>query len=56
VSPAGSACTWLRCNADGRLCTPIDGATSRSYAPSAADQGYGLTATVDGALSLRIDA
>jgi hypothetical protein len=44
-SPTYTA-TWLRCNANGRLCTPIAGATKTTYRPTAADTGHTLVATV----------
>jgi hypothetical protein len=37
---------WLRCNRNGRICTPIAGATSASYAATAADSGHTLLALV----------
>ena len=40
---------WQRCNANGRLCTPISGATSASYAVTAADTGHALIAVVTAA-------
>jgi hypothetical protein len=55
---------WQRCNANGRICTPIAGATAATYVPIAADVGHALvvvaTATVGGAkqavLSVATDA
>jgi hypothetical protein len=44
--PNGYTTTWLRCNANGRLCTPIPGATKATYVPTAADAGHTLVATV----------
>jgi hypothetical protein len=40
------ATTWLRCNANGRLCAPIAGATKMTYLPTAADTGHTLVAAV----------
>ncbi len=37
---------WRRCNANGRVCTPIAGATSASFAVTAADSGHALAALV----------
>jgi len=47
-SPATSSFTyaWLRCNANGRLCTPVAGATAASYVPVADDAGHTLVAVV----------
>jgi hypothetical protein len=44
--PSGYTTTWLRCNANGRLCSPISGATRATYKPSAADAGHTLVAAV----------
>jgi hypothetical protein len=44
--PAKYAATWLRCNANGRLCAPIAGATKTTYKPTAADTGHTLVAAV----------
>jgi Ig domain of plant-specific actin-binding protein len=37
---------WLRCNANGRLCTAIAGATAGTYTPTAADFDHRLVAAV----------
>ena len=37
---------WLRCNANGRICTPIAGATAASYTLSADDVGHALVSVV----------
>jgi hypothetical protein len=39
---------WLRCNANGRLCTKVAGATTDSYAVTAADAGHVLLAEATG--------
>jgi len=44
--PSGYVATWLRCNANGRLCTPIAGATHATYKPTTADAGHTLVASV----------
>jgi hypothetical protein len=44
--PATYEATWLRCNANGRLCAPIAGATKMTYRPTAADTGHTLVAAV----------
>ena len=46
LEAAGYAYAWLRCNANGRLCTPIPRATATSYKPVAADAGHTLVAEV----------
>jgi hypothetical protein len=44
--PSAVAVAWLRCNANGRLCAPIPGATGATYAVTAADRGSTLVAQV----------
>ncbi|MES1246147.1 MAG: hypothetical protein ABUS54_00560 [Actinomycetota bacterium] len=53
ASPSTFTYAWLRCNANGRLCTAIAGATTQTYALTADDQGHSIVATVDGVLSTR---
>jgi hypothetical protein len=48
--PSAFGYQWLRCNANGRLCVPIDGATGSSYAMTAADGGHALVAVVHAAV------
>ncbi len=45
-TPGSVAYAWWRCNANGRICAPIDGATSVTYVPVAADVGHALAALV----------
>jgi hypothetical protein len=47
-SAAASSFTyaWLRCNANGRICATIAGATAASYTPTADDVGHRLVASV----------
>ncbi|HUZ82150.1 MAG TPA: hypothetical protein VMU73_07875, partial [Gaiellaceae bacterium] len=45
-SPTTFAYTWLRCNANGRLCTAIAGASAASYTLTAGDSGHTIVATV----------
>jgi len=45
-TPTAFAYQWLRCNANGRLCTAIDGATAAAYTTTSADSGHTLVATV----------
>src|SRR5439155_1602488 len=37
--PSALGYQWQRCNANGRLCAPIDGATASTYTAAAADTG-----------------
>ena len=45
-TPASVAYTWLRCNANGRVCAAIPGATAPSYTLTADDAGHTLVAGV----------
>src|SRR5207249_7082880 len=51
--PSALGYQWQRCNANGRLCVPIDGATASAYTATAADTGHTLlvleTASLNGA-------
>jgi hypothetical protein len=53
AAPSTFAYGWLRCNANGRLCAPIPGATTQSYTATADDHGHSIVATVNGVLSTR---
>jgi hypothetical protein len=44
--PTSLVYAWLRCNANGRLCAPIAGATAAGYTSVLADVGHTLVATV----------
>ena len=44
--PTGYQYTWLRCNAAGRHCVQIHGATAATYAARAADRGHRLRVRV----------
>jgi len=44
--PTAYAYQWQRCNANGRLCAAIAGATAASYPVAAADAGHALVAVV----------
>jgi hypothetical protein len=44
--PSTYATAWLRCNANGRLCASIAGATKATYRPTAGDSGHTLVAAV----------
>ena len=41
---------WRRCNPNGRICSPIAGATAATYAVTAADVGHALVAVVSATL------
>ena len=45
-TPSAVAYAWQRCNANGRICVPIDGATSATYVPVADDVGHALAVLV----------
>jgi hypothetical protein len=45
-TPTSFAYSWLRCNQNGRACTPITGATAASYVATAADAGHALAVLV----------
>jgi hypothetical protein len=47
--PAALTYSWRRCNVNGRLCTPVDGATTDTYAVTAADVGHVVLAAVTAA-------
>jgi hypothetical protein len=46
ATPASVTYAWERCNANGRICAPIAGATSASYTPTSADSGHELVVLV----------
>jgi hypothetical protein len=45
-TPSAYSYTWQRCNANGRICAPIAGATLSTYTVTAADSGHQLVAIV----------
>ena len=51
-SPSRFDYTWTRCDASGSSCVPIDGATTQTYALTAADAGSTLRVVVTGANSI----
>jgi len=53
TTPTTFTYAWLRCNANGRICTPIAGATQQTYTRTADDSGHAIVATVNGVLSTR---
>jgi len=46
ATPASTTYQWERCNANGRICVVIAGATSASYTSTSADSGHELAALV----------
>ena len=46
ATPAALKYAWLRCNANGRLCTAVAGATTDTYTVTADDAGHVLLAAV----------
>jgi hypothetical protein len=46
--PASVTYAWQRCNANGRVCTAIAGATASTYLVTADDEGHALAAVVTG--------
>jgi len=50
-APTALAYQWLRCNTNGRLCSPVSGATGSSYTVTPADSGHTLVAVVTGTLN-----
>jgi hypothetical protein len=49
--PSALAYQWQRCNANGRLCSPIAGATASTFTAAAADSGHTLLVVVTGSLN-----
>ena len=48
-APSIFSYAWARCDTTGSTCTPVAGATDKTYTPTAADSGYTLRVTVTGA-------
>jgi hypothetical protein len=46
TTPGSTTYAWQRCNPNGRVCAPIDGATSSTYTVTAADMGHALLAII----------
>jgi hypothetical protein len=44
--PTSTTFSWQRCNANGRICVPIAGATTATYTVTDADAGHALLAVV----------
>ena len=51
-APSTFSYAWSRCDATGSACTPIPGATAKTYAPAAADSGTTLRVAVTGSNSV----
>jgi hypothetical protein len=45
-APTSYTYAWQRCNSNGRICTPITGATKNTYTLTAADSGHAIAAIV----------
>jgi hypothetical protein len=45
-TPTSYSYSWLRCNANGRICAPIAGAATATYAITAGDAGHVVVAAV----------
>jgi hypothetical protein len=48
--PSGYAYRWQRCNANGRLCSVVPGATASTYGVTTADVGHAVVAVVHAAV------
>jgi hypothetical protein len=46
TTPTSTTVQWERCNANGRICTAIAGASGTSYTPTSADSGHTLVTLV----------
>jgi hypothetical protein len=46
AKPRATTYVWLRCNANGRVCTAIPDATAATYTPTAADFDHRLVASI----------
>jgi uncharacterized protein YukE len=59
-SPTSFTYSWSRCNANGRICTPIVGATAATYVVTSQDVGHALvvlvTASSGGATAAALSA
>ena len=47
-APSSFSYVWSRCDSTGATCTPIDGATDKTYTLTAADSGFTVSVTVTG--------
>jgi hypothetical protein len=48
-APSSFGYVWARCDSTGATCTPIDGATDKTYTLTSADSGFTVRVTVTGA-------
>jgi hypothetical protein len=55
-APASTTVAWLRCNANGRLCVAVGGATAATYTVGPADAGHTLVAAVTAAFGATTQA
>jgi hypothetical protein len=55
-SAASVSYAWQRCNANGRICSPIAGASTATYVPVAADVGHAVAALVTATASGKTQA
>jgi hypothetical protein len=54
--PTAFTYAWLRCNANGRLCVPIAGASAASYTLTADDSSHTIVATVAATVGTAVQA
>ena len=47
-APSSFSYAWARCDTTGGTCTPIDGATDKTYRLTTADSGFTFRVTVTG--------
>jgi hypothetical protein len=55
-APTAYTYSWLRCNQNGRICTPITGATQTTYTVTAADAGHTILGVVQAVFGTTIQA
>jgi hypothetical protein len=55
-APTAYTYSWLRCNANGRICAPITAATQTTYTATAADSGHTIVAVVQAVFGTTIQA
>ena len=49
-APTSFSYLWLRCNANGRICSVVTGATAVTYTPVTADVGHALLSVVEASI------
>jgi hypothetical protein len=47
LSPSRYGYAWLRCDPNGRHCTPVAGATASTYTVQTSDSGYTLVGEIE---------